>query len=85
MDRQLAMLIFGIAAIVLYSASWVMQIFGFPGHNFLRVSALAPFAIGLGILLYDRYKKANYYKKDKKRENGWEDLLGEDEEEDEQN
>ncbi len=75
------MLIFGIAAIALYTASWAMQIFGVPGHNYLRVSAILPFVIGLGILLYDRYKKANYYKGDskKKKDNGWEDILGEEE------
>lgn len=81
MDRQKLMLVFGIAAIVLYTASWVMQIFGLDGHNYLRLSAVLPFLIGLGILLYDRYKKANYYKSDKKKQdNGWEDILGEEEE-----
>lgn len=75
------MLVFGVAAIVLYTASWVLQIFGWPGKDIVRFAALLPFAIGLSILLYDRYKKANYYKQkdEKKKDNVWEDILGDDE------
>jgi hypothetical protein len=78
MDRQLWMVIFGVAAIVLYTASWVFQIMEYPGKNLLRVGAAIPFLIGAGILLYDRWKRNSYHKPKKK--NDWSDILGEEEE-----
>ncbi len=82
MDRQRWMMICGLAAIVLYSASWVMQLLGLPGKGWVRLSALVPFAIGAGILLYDRYKKAKAQGRigatKPKGKTGWEDLLEDD-------
>lgn len=79
MDRQLWMVAMGVTAIVIYSLSWVMQWMHWPGKDWVRLSALVPFLIGAGILLYDRAKKAKA--QGRARKNGWEDILGEEEEE----
>ena len=69
------MVICGIAAIALYSLSWVMQWTGIPGKGWLRIAAIVPFLIGGGILLYDRSKKAKAQGRSAKGKTGWEDLL----------
>jgi CHASE2 domain-containing sensor protein len=78
MDRQRWMVICGIAAIALYSLSWVMQLVESPWYRWVRLSAVLPFAVGGGILLWDRYKKAQIQGRRNKNKTGWEDILGED-------
>jgi CHASE2 domain-containing sensor protein len=79
MDRQRWMVICGIVAIGLYSLSWIMQLAEIPGKGWVRLSALIPFLIGAGILLYDRAMKAKAQGRSNKGKTGWEDILGEDE------
>lgn len=79
MDRQRWMVICGIAAIALYSISWVMQLTEIPGKGWVRLSALIPFLVGGGILLYDRAKKAKAQGRTNKNKSGWEDILGDEE------
>jgi CHASE2 domain-containing sensor protein len=80
MDRQRWMVICGVAAIVLYSLSWLMQLVESPGYRWVRLTAILPFALGGGILLWDRYKRAKAQGRLKRNKTGWEDILGEEEE-----
>jgi hypothetical protein len=70
------MMICGIAAIALYTLSWLMQLVELPGYRWMRLSAAIPFVIGGVILLYDRYKKSKAQERSSKGKNtGWEDIL----------
>jgi hypothetical protein len=73
------MVICGIVAIALYAISWIMQLIEIPGKGWMRLAAVVPFAIGGGILLYDRGQKAKAQGRAGKGKTGWEDILGEDE------
>ena len=80
MDRQLWMVICGVAALVLYSLSWIFKLLEWPGSNYVRISALIPFLIGGSIWLYDWSRKRKAQVRNKKPTTGWEDILDEEEE-----
>ncbi len=75
-------MICGIAAIALYSFSWIMQLMDIPGKGWMRLAAIVPFLIGGGILLYDRAQKAKAQGRTPKGKIGWEDILDDGEAED---
>jgi hypothetical protein len=76
------MMICGIAAIALYSFSWIMQLMDIPGKGWMRLAAIVPFLIGGGILLYDRAQKSKGQGRAPKGKTGWEDILDDGEVED---
>jgi hypothetical protein len=76
------MVICGVAALALYSVSWIFRLLEWPGVDALRIAAVFPFLVGAGIWIYDWRKKAKAQAGNKKRGTGWEDIL-EDGEEDE--
>lgn len=82
MDRQYWMVICGVAALVLYSISWVFRLLEWPGSGYIRIAAVVPFLIGGAIWLMDWRRKNKAQGPNRKRETGWEDIL-ESEEEDE--
>ena len=79
MDRQRWMVVFGIAALGLYSLSWFFRWMEYDGVNALRIAALVPFLAGAGLWVYD-WQRKNKAQAGRKRKSGWEDILGEEDE-----
>jgi hypothetical protein len=80
MDRQRWMVVFGIAALGLYSLSWFFKWMEYDGVNALRIAAVVPFAIGAGLWVYDWQKKNKAQSANRKRKTGWEDILDDEDE-----
>lgn len=81
MDRQQWMVICGIAALALYTLSWVFRWMEWPGSQVLRIGALLPFIIGAALWIYDWRRKNRAQGPNRQRKTGWEDIL-EDEDKD---
>jgi hypothetical protein len=71
------MVILGVAALALYSLSWVFRWMQWPGVDVLRIAALIPFAVGVGIWVYDWRRKSRAQAQYRKKSTGWEDILDE--------
>jgi hypothetical protein len=82
MDRQRWMVILGVAALGLYTVSWVFRWMHWPGVNMLRIAAIVPFLAGAGLWIYDQVRKsrAQAPHRSRKKGTGWEDILDEEEE-----
>ena len=76
------MVICGIAALVLYSLSWVFRWMEWPGGGYLRIGALLPFIVGASIWIYDWQRKNKAQGRTRQRKTGWEDILDDEEKED---
>lgn len=82
MDRQQWMVICGIAALALYTLSWVFRWMAWPGSDYLRLGALLPFIVGASIWIYDWRRKNKAQAPNRHRKTGWEDILDDEEKED---
>jgi hypothetical protein len=80
MDRQFWMVLFGVAALVLYSLSWFFGLMDWPGSDYLRIASVVPFLIGGGIWLLDRQKRRKAQRENRRRPDDWKDLVEVDEE-----
>jgi hypothetical protein len=80
MDRQYWMAVFGVAALVLYSLSWLFKLMYWPGSDYLRIASLVPFLIGGSIWLLHWQRRRKAQRENRRKPDDWNDLVEVDEE-----